>query len=119
MDTEQTELILNLDQLKDLTRRTIGHYEFNAENYRLETAYHDVSQNYEALLDHIESKKPFKILDLGCGPGRDLKYFKSLGHIPVGIWPNDLKYCKSLPGPHPKSRILKGISDSIESNNAL
>ena len=39
-------------------------------------------------------------------------------YMPVGMWPNDLKYRKSLPGPHPKSRILKGISDSIESNNA-
>ena len=85
VDTEQTELVLNLDQLKDLTRRTIGHYEFNAESYRTGTADHDVSQNYSALLDSIESKKPFKILDLGCGPGRDLKYFKSLGHIPVGV----------------------------------
>ena len=56
MDTEQTELILNLDQLKDLTRRTIGHYEFNAESYRLGTEDHDVSQNYEALLKSIESK---------------------------------------------------------------
>ena len=85
MDTEQTVLILNYDQLKDLTRRTIGHYEFNAESYRTGTADHDVSQNYEALLDSLESKKPFKILDLECGPGRDLKYFKSLGHLPVGV----------------------------------
>ena len=85
MDTEQTELFLNLDQLKELTRRTIGHYEFNAESYRIGTADHDVSQNYAALLDTIESEKPFKILDLGCGPGRDLKYFNSLGHIPVGV----------------------------------
>ena len=85
MDTEQIDLVLNLDQLKDLTRRTIGHYEFNAESYRLGIADHDVSQNYEVLLDSIESKKLFNILDLGCGPGRDLKYFKSLGHIPVGV----------------------------------
>ena len=54
MDTVQTELILNLVQLKDLTRRTIGHYEFNAESYRTGTADHDVSQNYDALLDSIE-----------------------------------------------------------------
>ena len=26
-----------------------------------------------------------RILDLGCGPGRDLIYFKSLGHRPVGL----------------------------------
>jgi len=85
VDTEQTELFLNLDQLQELTRRTIGHYEFNAESYRTGTADHDVSQNYAALLDAIETEKPFKILDLGCGPGRDLKYLKSLGHIPVGV----------------------------------
>ena len=65
MDTEQTELILNLDQLKDLTRRTIGHYEFNAESYRTGTADHDVSQNYEALLDSIESEIPLKFSTLG------------------------------------------------------
>ena len=85
MDTKQTQLILNFDQLKDLTRRTICHYELNAECYRTGTADHDVSQNYEALLDSIESEIPFKILDFGCGPGRDLRYFKSLGHIPTGI----------------------------------
>ena len=85
MDTEQTDLVLNLDQLKDLTRRTIRHYEFNAESYRLGTADHDVSQNYEALLDSIESEIPFKILDFGCGPRRNLRYFKSLDHIPTGI----------------------------------
>ena len=80
MDTEQTELVLNLEQIKDLTRRTIGHYEFNAESYRQGTADHDVSQNYEALLDSIESEIPFKILDFGCGPGRDLRYFKSVSY---------------------------------------
>ena len=85
MESEQTELNLNPEQLQELTRRTIGHYEFNAERYCVGTADHDVSQNYAALLDAIETEKPFKILDLGCGPGRDLKYFKSLGHIPVGV----------------------------------
>ena len=76
---------LIFQQLREITVRTIGHYELNAENYRVGTADHDVSQNYEALLESIESKKPFKILDLGCGPCRDLKYFKSLGHLPIGI----------------------------------
>ena len=54
MDTEQTELFLYLDQLKELTRRTIGHYEFNAESYRIGTADHDVSQNYAALLEIMD-----------------------------------------------------------------
>ncbi len=28
---------------------------------------------------------PFVLLDLGCGPGRDLAHFKSLGHEAVGL----------------------------------
>ena len=28
---------------------------------------------------------PYSILDLGCGPGRDLRYFRSLGHDVVGL----------------------------------
>ena len=42
MDKEQTDLVLNLDQLKDLTRRIIGDCESNAESYRTGTADHDV-----------------------------------------------------------------------------
>jgi len=70
---------------KELTQSTISHYEQDPEDYRLGTQDHDVSQNYKALLNSILGEGPFKILDLGCGPGRDLKYFKNLGHIPVGI----------------------------------
>ncbi len=46
---------------------------------------HDVSQNYEALLEAIEGEPPYAILDLGCGPGRDLRYFRSLGHHATGL----------------------------------
>ena len=77
--------MLSPRELQELTRRTIGHYEFNSESYQIGTVDHDVSQNYMALLDSIESEIPFKILDFGCGPGRDLRYFKSLGHIPTGV----------------------------------
>jgi SAM-dependent methyltransferase len=44
-----------------------------------------VTQNYAALLDNIAAPPPFSILDLGCGPGRDLAFFRSLGHLPVGL----------------------------------
>jgi len=39
----------------------------------------------EQLLQHIEASAPFAILDLGCGPGRDLMAFAKLGHIAVGL----------------------------------
>ena len=41
--------------------------------------------SYEALLEAIEGEPPYAILDLGCGPGRDLRYFRSLGHDATGL----------------------------------
>ena len=56
-----------------------------AEAYRHGTADHDVSQNIAALLDAIEGTTPYAILDLGCGPGRDLLAFTELGHDATGL----------------------------------
>jgi SAM-dependent methyltransferase len=44
-----------------------------------------VSQNINALLGAMQSAPPFTILDLGCGPGRDLKTFSALGHRAIGV----------------------------------
>src|SRR5450631_4407672 len=73
------------DELKAITGRTLGHYESKAHAFWEGTKDHDVRQNYGALLGGIEGKGPHSILDLGCGPGRDLAYFKSLGHEAVGL----------------------------------
>lgn len=70
---------------KNLTRPTIGYYDGHAPAFWDGTKDHDVSQNYEALLGAIEGDPPFTLLDLGCGPGRDLAYFRNLGHIPIGL----------------------------------
>jgi SAM-dependent methyltransferase len=72
-------------ELEALSARTRAHYDANAESFREGTSTHDVSQNYAALLAAIEGPPPFTILDFGCGPGRDLAYFKSLGHEAVGL----------------------------------
>jgi SAM-dependent methyltransferase len=74
-----------MDDIEQITRRTLEHYERNARSFQEGTRDHDVSQNVSALLDAIEGAAPFRILDLGCGPGRDLLTFKALGHEPVGI----------------------------------
>ena len=68
-----------------ITRRTLSHYERNAEQFFHGTIDHDVSQNIAALVKAIEGAAPFTILDLGCGPGRDLKTFSTLGHHAIGI----------------------------------
>ncbi len=71
--------------LEEIERFTINHYEENAESFRTGTKDHDVSQNIAAFLDALPQEKSLDILDLGCGPGRDLAVFKSLGHNPTGL----------------------------------
>ena len=65
--------------------RTLAYYELNATPYRDGTLDHDVNQNIDALLQYIDSEAPFRILDLGCGPGRDLRRFTARGHVAVGL----------------------------------
>lgn len=71
--------------LQTITSVTLQHYETNAARFWEGTKDHDVTQNYEALLGALPARKGLRILDLGCGPGRDLHYFKSQGHLPTGL----------------------------------
>ena len=73
------------DDLSAITRLTLQHYNERAAAFREGTWDHDVSQNIEALLRHIQAPAPLRILDMGCGPGRDLLDFRQRGHQPVGL----------------------------------
>lgn len=68
-----------------VTGGTLAHYERNAQSFWEGTREHDVIQNIEALLRHIEGAPPHAILDFGCGPGRDLKAFTERGHFAIGL----------------------------------
>jgi SAM-dependent methyltransferase len=68
-----------------IAARTLEYYEHRAEEFRAGTRDHDVSQNIAALLRHIGGEPPFRILDFGCGPGRDLKSIAALGHTAIGL----------------------------------
>jgi SAM-dependent methyltransferase len=72
-------------ELRQIASGTLEHYNRTAEAFRQGTRDHDVSQNIAALLRHIEGAPPFAILDLGCGPGRDLATFTQMGHAAVGL----------------------------------
>lgn len=76
---------LNPSELKRIVDLTLEQYNRGADDFWEGTRDHDVSQNIAALLQYIEGKPPFTILDFGCGPGRDLKTFADLGHIAVGL----------------------------------
>ncbi len=69
----------------NITSATLAHYEQRAESFREGTRDHDVSQNIDALLRHIQGTAPFTILDFGCGPGRDLQTFRRMGHEAIGL----------------------------------
>ena len=76
---------LNPQDLEKISELTLEHYNRRAEHFWEGTRDHDVSQNIAALLQSIEAEPPFTILDLGCGPGRDLKVFAGLGHVAIGL----------------------------------
>jgi SAM-dependent methyltransferase len=71
--------------LETISARTLDHYERHAESFWQGTRDHDVAQNIAALLRHIEGEPPYTILDFGCGPGRDLKTLREMGHIAIGL----------------------------------
>jgi len=76
---------LGPDTVSALARSTVSHYQQRAEDFREGTKDHDVSQNVDALLRNLPGQAPQRILDLGCGPGRDVATFVARGHAPVGL----------------------------------
>jgi SAM-dependent methyltransferase len=72
-------------KLAETSAITLAHYNRHAESFWEGTRDHDVSQNRNALLEFLAGSGPFRILDFGCGPGRDLQAFKDLGHEAVGL----------------------------------
>jgi len=73
------------DDLALISAQTLAHYEARAAAFWAGTRDHDVRQNMEAFLGAIGAAPPWTILDFGCGPGRDLKTFATLGHSAVGL----------------------------------
>ncbi|MGA2411235.1 MAG: methyltransferase domain-containing protein [Candidatus Binataceae bacterium] len=76
---------LTPQELKQIASLTLDHYNGDAEDFWEGTRGHDVSQNIAALLQYIEGAPPFTLLDLGCGPGRDLKALADRGHRAIGL----------------------------------
>jgi SAM-dependent methyltransferase len=77
--------VLSPAELAKISSATLAHYEHSADSFWQGTRDHDVSQNVAALLRYIPAAAPASILDLGCGPGRDLCTFRALGHEAVGV----------------------------------
>ena len=82
---ENSTMKIPSQELALISAGTLEHYNRTAEAFREGTRDHDVSQNIAALLRGIHGAAPFTILDLGCGPGRDLVAFTAMGHVAIGV----------------------------------
>ena len=76
---------LTPQELNQIACLTLDQYNADAEEFWEGTRGHDVSQNITALLQYIGGAPPFTLLDLGCGPGRDLKALTDRGHRAIGL----------------------------------
>lgn len=65
------------------SERTLAFYDENAVQYALQTEQADLSQLYASFLPLLPAGG--KILDLGCGGGRDLRAFKAAGFNCIGV----------------------------------
>ena len=64
---------------------TIGHYERHAAAYLRFTLNHEMGDSYGAFLGALAAIGGRRILDLGCGVGRDLRFFRACGYQAVGL----------------------------------
>jgi SAM-dependent methyltransferase len=83
--TDRSVARLTPRELEELSRRTIAHYQCHAASFWEGTRDHDVSENIDALLAALGGEPGRRILDFGCGPGRDLLELCRRGHDPVGL----------------------------------
>lgn len=63
--------------------KTLAYYNQNADIFIEGTLNADMSEQYRFFLKHLSPNG--KLLDLGCGSGRDSAYFNSLGYDVIAV----------------------------------
>ena len=88
----------------------MNYYDKNHQEFINNTINKDMSELYSIFLKDFKARGT--ILDLGCGPGRDLKYFNNNGYKAIGLEPsNELaEYARS----HAKCEVLDVTIENYE-----
>ena len=68
-------------------QETIAYYDRNAASFDQRTRGNDMRPRMQPFIDLLPRpvSRPARILDAGCGPGRDLQSFREMGFDVVGI----------------------------------
>lgn len=82
----KTAINMCLDQISAIDQANLAFYENNAVSYANQTEVAVLSYLYSPFLELLPIGA--RILDVGCGSGRDLKIFLERGYEPVGIDPS-------------------------------
>lgn len=89
------------------TAKTLSFYENNADSYFEQT--HDVNLEHLYVPFFARLPKGARILDVGCGSGRDLRVFRERGYRPIGLEPS-----KKLAGIARKYSGVKVVQKFVE-----
>jgi 2-polyprenyl-3-methyl-5-hydroxy-6-metoxy-1,4-benzoquinol methylase len=81
----------NCDEDETMNDSTLNYYDTNAENFISGTISVDFRDTQNRFLSHLSGKR---ILDFGCGSGRDTKYFLEKGYEVTAI-DGSLELCKA------------------------
>ena len=98
---------------KESTLSTLGYYNKNAEAFIKGTVHSDMSYCYHMFLKYLTPGQ--SILDLGCGSGRDSKFFLNLGFEVVAIDGSE-EICKQASDYIGKEVICKRFEDITYEN---
>ncbi len=88
----------------------MDYYDKFSREYFEATLNLEMSHFYDPFLKLIH--KNARILDIGCGSGRDIKYFMSLGHVVCGVDPS-LEMIK-LARENTKTEIIHGSIQEVD-----
>lgn len=88
----------------------LAYYEANAGAYARQTHHVDLSHLYEPFIALLP--RHARILDVGCGGGRDLKAFRERGFKPLGLDPSPTLV--QIAGKYSGAEVVVGKVETLE-----